>query len=209
MHSEAESEDGAAGWPNARPYDVVFYRSFGSRARVNVASQHLYDPRIFAQQRKFTHCALVSSGQTAIEAYPRAVKGRVTGTMHMPGVRFVPVADLCSGWGERYRDFAVLRAPGLGDDPVLLSAEATGMGWDMLRHRYGLRRFFGLRHRRFPGEPVAEPGTEWLSCADIVQKILFGSGRFGVRQREIVGPITLFSELKGLGWGEVTGEYEG
>lgn len=203
---QGRERDGGV-WPGARPYDVVFYRSFGPKAQINIASQHVWDPRNVLSDRKFTHCALVGSELTAMEAYPRAVEGPFTRLVHPGGVRFVPVADLCANSSIRYRDFVVLRSPETVIDSVQRSAEAMALGWDFLRHRYGLRRFFGLRHMRFPGEPVAEAGTEWLSCADIVQKVLHASGRFGVARREVVGPVTLFSELRGLGWRDVTADY--
>lgn len=194
-------------WPGARPYDVVFYRSWGAKAQVNVYSQHLYDPRIFAQARKFTHCAVVGSELTAVEAYPRTVEGPFTREVHPAGVRFVPVVDLCCDSSERYRDFAVLRCPALDGESHELGAEAMAIGWSFLRHRYGLRRFAGLRSLRLPGEPLAEVGTEWLSCADIVQKILLASGRFALKRREVVGPVTLYSELLNRGWQDVTADY--
>lgn len=197
----------ARAWPGVRPYDVVFYRSRGAKAEVNIASQHIWDLHIFSEKRKFTHCALVSSELTAIEAYPRAVRGPTTGLVHPGGVRFVPVADLCSDSRHRYRDFAVLRAPFNEADDVGQSSEAMSLGWSLLKHRYGLRRFFGLRRTRLPGEAAAPSGTEWMSCADIVQKVLFASGRFGVRARDVVGPGTLFRELSALGWQDVAHLY--
>lgn len=198
---------GAAGWPGARPYDVVFYRSHGTKAGINLVSQHVWDPRTLGQGGRFTHCALVGSELTAIEAYPRSVKGAFTGMVHPGGVRFVPVADLCIRSDLRYRGFTVLRNPFACEDVAASSVEAMGFAWSFLRHRYGLRRFLGLRQTRLPGEPVAERGTQWMSCADIVHDVLKASGRFGLPARAAVGPMTLHADLVRIGWRDVTAAY--
>lgn len=208
MADGSETQSGTtAGWPGVRPYDVIFYRSHGVKAGVNIASQHIWDPMTLAPGARFTHCALVGSELTAIEAYPRPVQGAFTAMVHPGGVRFVPVADLAANSLNRYRGFTVLRGPSTIGDIAASSAEAMSLAWSFLKHRYGLRRFVGLHNTRLPGERSAAAGTEWMSCADLVHKLLSASGRFELRSRQAIGPMTLHGDLLRQGWTEVTHDY--
>ncbi|MGJ8527639.1 hypothetical protein [Maritalea sp.] len=192
-------------WPVSQPYDVVFYRSYGVKSGVNVAVQHLFDLDAFASPQKFTHCALVGSELTAIEAYPRAVKGYYTDMVHPGGVRFVPVIDLCYNSHNRYRDFLVLRAPGLSAPETAFGAESMMKAWRYIESKYGLRRFLGVG--RGPRDSNAKQIKEWLSCSDLVLKVLADSNRFGLEFQERVTPSGLVATLRGLGWQDVTYDY--
>jgi len=195
----------AKAWPISQPYDVVFYRSYGLKSNVNVSFQHVFDFDAFKSDRKFTHCALVGSELTAIEAYPRAVKGYYTDMVHPGGVRFVPVIDLCYDNQNRYRDFMVLRAPGLSVPDTAFGAESMLKAWRYIESKYGLRRFLGIG--RGPRDSNAKQIKEWLSCSDLVLKILADSKRFGLEFQEQVTPSGLVATLTGLGWEDVTSDY--
>lgn len=192
-------------WPISKPYDVVFYRSYGPKSKVNVAFQHVFDLNAFKSTRKFTHCALVGSELTAIEAYPRAVKGYYTDMVHPGGVRFVPVIDLCYDSQNRYRDFLVLRAPDLSSPETSFGAESMMKAWRYIESKYGLRRFLGIG--RGPRDSNAKQIKEWLSCSDLVLKVLADSGRFNLKFQERVTPSGLVATLSGLGWQDVTHDY--
>jgi len=192
-------------WPISKPYDVVFYRSYGPKSNVNVTFQHLFDLDAFKSERKFTHCALVGSELTAIEAYPRAVKGYYTDMVHPGGVRFVPVIDLCYDSQNRYRDFLVLRAPGLSMPETSFGAESMLKAWRYIESKYGLRRFLGIG--RGPRDSNAKQIKEWLSCSDLVLKVLADSERFNLKFQERVTPSGLVATLRGLGWQDVTHDY--
>lgn len=192
-------------WPISKPYDVVFYRSYGPKSNVNVAFQHVFDLDAFRSKRKFTHCALVGSELTAIEAYPRAVKGYYTDMVHPGGVRFVPVIDLCFDSRNRYRDFMVLRAPGLSAPDTSFGAESMMKAWRYIESKYGLRRFLGIG--RGPRDSNAKQIKEWLSCSDLVLKVLADSKRFDLEFQEQVTPSGLVATLSGLGWQDVTQDY--
>ncbi|MCZ4272699.1 hypothetical protein [Maritalea porphyrae] len=192
-------------WPISKPYDVVFYRSYGPKSNVNVAFQHVFDLDAFKSDRKFTHCALVGSELTAIEAYPRAVKGYYTDMVHPGGVRFVPVIDLCYDSQNRYRDFLVLRAPGLTAPDTSFGAESMMKAWRYIESKYGLRRFLGIG--RGPRDSNAKQIKEWLSCSDLVLKVLADAGRFDLQFQERVTPSGLVATLGALGWQDVTEDY--
>jgi hypothetical protein len=195
----------AENWPISKPYDVVFYRSRGLKSNVNVTFQHLVDFDAFQSSQKYTHCALVGSELTAIEAYPRAVKGYYTELLHPGGVRFVPVIDLCYDSINRYRDFLVLRAPGLSSNETAFGAESMMNAWRYIESKYSLRRFLGFG--RGSRDSNAKQIKEWLSCSDLVLKILADSGRFGLQFRERITPSGLVSSLRKLGWQDVTADY--
>ncbi len=192
-------------WPISKPYDVVFYRSYGLKSNVNVTFQHLVDFGAFESSQKYTHCALVGSELTAIEAYPRAVKGYYTELLHPGGVRFVPVIDLCYESHNRYRDFLVLRAPGLQSNETAFGAESMMNAWRYIESKYGLRRFLGIG--RGPRDSNSKQIKEWLSCSDLVLKILADSERFGLKFKERVTPSGLVATLRTLGWQDVTLDY--
>lgn len=193
-------------WPISQPYDVVFYRSRGPKSRVNVTFQHAFDFDAFKSSRKFTHCALVGSELTAVEAYPRAVKGYYTDMLHPGGVRFVPVIDLCYDSKKRYRDFMVLRCPDLRSPDTFFGAESMMSAWRYIESKYSLRRFVGFG-RGPKDNQNAKQIKEWLSCSDLVLKILADSGRFGMKFRERTTPSGLVAQLKMRGWQDVTADY--
>lgn len=195
----------AANWPVSKPYDVVFYRSRGLKSNVNVTFQHLVDLDAYRSKQKYTHCALVGSELTAIEAYPRAVKGYYTDLLHPGGVRFVPVIDLCYDSLNRYRDFMVLRAPDLSSNETAFGAESMMNAWRYIESKYSLRRFLGIG--RGSRDSNAKQIKEWLSCSDLVLKILADSQRFGLQFRERITPSGLVATLRGLGWQDVTSDY--